>query len=260
MSFPSGENPGTTQQTSIAHRNFDYYMPLYKAAPEGNWDSAKRLFEDDSCDQSARADSITCGGHWQALRIQDCGGYTALHHAAIVGSLRYAVALVRKNPSLMNVLDANGRTPLLVGSRYVYESNYNVLCACEYVQRRTGCPFTGPSFLIVGLLSFHYYRWVASLLSLLSATPSNFLSGSSRKLHTLELSWCRNLTDKELGFIVDRCLSLKVLKLFGCTQITDVFLNGHLNSEYLDLKLDTLGYSVCLSPEDENQLRNPKIA
>ncbi|PON55599.1 Ankyrin repeat-containing protein [Trema orientale] len=192
MSFPSGENPGTAQQTSIAHRNFGYYIPLYKAAPEGNWDSAKRLFGDDSSALTA------------ALRIQDCGGYTALHHAAIVGSLRYAVALVRKNPSLTNVLDANGRTPLLVGSRYVYES--------------------------------------------------------SRKLHTLDLSWCRNLTDKELSFIVDRCLSLMVLKLFGYTQITDVFLNGHSNSEYLDLKLDALGYSVCLSPEDENQLRNPKIA
>ncbi|PON41285.1 Leucine-rich repeat, cysteine-containing subtype [Parasponia andersonii] len=59
-----------------------------------------------------------------------------------------------------------------------------------------------------------------------------FLIGRcSRKLHTLDLSWCRNLTDKELGFVVDRCLSLRVLKLFGCTQITDVFLNGHSNPE-----------------------------
>ncbi|XP_062091158.1 uncharacterized protein LOC133797310 [Humulus lupulus] len=52
-----------------------------------------------------------------------------------------------------------------------------------------------------------------------------------RKLNSLDLSWCRNLTDNELGFIVDSCLSLRVLKLFGCTQITDVFLDGHSNPD-----------------------------
>ncbi|TQD72125.1 hypothetical protein C1H46_042324 [Malus baccata] len=50
-------------------------------------------------------------------------------------------------------------------------------------------------------------------------------------LHTLDLSWCRNLTDEALGLIVDSCLSLRMLKLLGCTQITDTFLDGHSNPE-----------------------------
>ncbi|XP_060208591.1 uncharacterized protein LOC132635987 isoform X1 [Lycium barbarum] len=56
------------------------------------------------------------------------------------------------------------------------------------------------------------------------------LANSSRKLLHLDLSWCRRISDEELGLIVDSCLSLKLLKLFGCTQITDVFINGHSNT------------------------------
>lgn len=57
------------------------------------------------------------------------------------------------------------------------------------------------------------------------------LARLSRNLQYLNLSWCRNLTNEALGLIVDGCLSLKVLKLFGCTQVTDVFLLGHSNPE-----------------------------
>ncbi|KAK7281292.1 hypothetical protein RIF29_09130 [Crotalaria pallida] len=55
------------------------------------------------------------------------------------------------------------------------------------------------------------------------------LANHAKNLHTLDLSWCRNLTDNALGLIVDSCLSLRLLKLFGCTQVTDAFLNGHSN-------------------------------
>ncbi|TQD85414.1 hypothetical protein C1H46_029044 [Malus baccata] len=57
------------------------------------------------------------------------------------------------------------------------------------------------------------------------------LAKRSRMLHTLDLSWCRNITDEALGLIVDSCLSLRILKLVGCTQITDTFLDGHSNPE-----------------------------
>ncbi|KAF3439680.1 hypothetical protein FNV43_RR17958 [Rhamnella rubrinervis] len=55
------------------------------------------------------------------------------------------------------------------------------------------------------------------------------LARRSRRLLSLDLSWCRNLTDETLGLIVDNCLSLKMLKVFGCSQITHVFLDGHSN-------------------------------
>jgi DNA repair protein RAD7 len=38
-------------------------------------------------------------------------------------------------------------------------------------------------------------------------------------LEVLDLSFCRELTNEALGLIVDSCSSLKMLKLFGCTQV-----------------------------------------
>ncbi|KAL6644686.1 hypothetical protein ACP70R_016294 [Stipagrostis hirtigluma subsp. patula] len=48
-------------------------------------------------------------------------------------------------------------------------------------------------------------------------------------LEVLDLSFCRELTNEALGMIVDSCPSLRILKLFGCTQITEFFLKGHSN-------------------------------
>ncbi|KAK6927216.1 hypothetical protein RJ641_005807 [Dillenia turbinata] len=56
------------------------------------------------------------------------------------------------------------------------------------------------------------------------------ISKFSRKLLRLDLSWCRKMTDEDLGLIVDSCKSLKLLKVFGCAQISDAFPSGHSNS------------------------------
>ncbi|CAH1419959.1 unnamed protein product [Lactuca virosa] len=57
------------------------------------------------------------------------------------------------------------------------------------------------------------------------------LAKHARNLQSLDLSWCRNMTNEAVGLIVDSCLSLRTIKLFGCTQITNVFLDGHSNEE-----------------------------
>ncbi|KAF9617000.1 hypothetical protein IFM89_033070 [Coptis chinensis] len=75
----------------------------------------------------------------------------------------------------------------------------------------------------------------------------------TRNLLTLDLSWCRNLTDEAVGYIVDGCLSLRLIKLFGCTQISNAFLEGHSNPfvhcvTHLCLSLETCvnGVGRCL--------------
>ncbi|KAL9674374.1 hypothetical protein QQ045_030646 [Rhodiola kirilowii] len=40
----------------------------------------------------------------------------------------------------------------------------------------------------------------------------------TRDLQILDLSWCRSISNEMLGLIVDSCRSLRLLKLFGCTQ------------------------------------------
>ncbi|GAB4838037.1 hypothetical protein Ancab_027565 [Ancistrocladus abbreviatus] len=65
------------------------------------------------------------------------------------------------------------------------------------------------------------------------------LSRRCRNLKSLDVSWCRNLTDEALGLIADGCLSLRVLKLFGCTEITRKFFDGHSNPDlqFIGMKL-----------------------
>ncbi|GLT25634.1 hypothetical protein SLA2020_007520 [Shorea laevis] len=55
------------------------------------------------------------------------------------------------------------------------------------------------------------------------------LAKCSRKLGSLDLSFCRKITDEALGLIVNSCLSLRLLKIFGCTEVTYFFLDVHSN-------------------------------
>ncbi|CAL0325503.1 unnamed protein product [Lupinus luteus] len=83
------------------------------------------------------------------------------------------------------------------------------------------------------------------------------LASRGKNLRTLDLSWCRNLTDNELGLIVDSCFSLRLLKLFGCTQVTDVFLKGHSNPEIqiIGLKMSPLLQNIKMPGPLQGALR-----
>lgn len=48
------------------------------------------------------------------------------------------------------------------------------------------------------------------------------LAKHSDKLQILDVSWCREMSNDLLGYFVDNCSSLKVLKVFGCTQVRNL--------------------------------------
>ncbi|KAF8034029.1 hypothetical protein BT93_C0339 [Corymbia citriodora subsp. variegata] len=82
------------------------------------------------------------------------------------------------------------------------------------------------------------------------------LAKRAKGLRILDLSWCRNLTDEAMGLIVDSCSSLKELKVFGCSQITDAFIDGHANPDVhiIGLKLSPILERINV-PEIVGQLR-----
>jgi len=64
----------------------------------------------------------------------------------------------------------------------------------------------------------------------------------------------RGVTDDGLGFLVDRSPSLRKLVLRGCSQITDIFLNGHSGHQELviwgrDLRDSTVAAKRRISKE-----------
>ena len=48
-------------------------------------------------------------------------------------------------------------------------------------------------------------------------------------LEALDVSWCRGVSDQPLGALVDRCAALRKLTIWGCSQLTPLFFNGHKN-------------------------------
>ncbi|CAN8270410.1 unnamed protein product [Cochlearia groenlandica] len=76
------------------------------------------------------------------------------------------------------------------------------------------------------------------------------LAKHSGMLQILDVSWCRDMSNDSLGYIVDNCSSLKVLKLFGCTQVTDVFVGGYSNPnvKILGLKMDPFLDHFTMNP------------
>ncbi|KAL9673110.1 hypothetical protein QQ045_029363 [Rhodiola kirilowii] len=71
-------------------------------------------------------------------------------------------------------------------------------------------------------------------------------------LVSLDLSQCHHITEEMLGQIVDCCTSLRLLKLFGCSQITNRFLDGHTN-----LNLEILGASPKSAARISSVTQNP---
>ncbi|KAL9314622.1 hypothetical protein ACSQ67_020074 [Phaseolus vulgaris] len=88
------------------------------------------------------------------------------------------------------------------------------------------------------------------------------LANHAKKLHYLDLSWCRNLTDNALGLIVDSCLALRLLRLFGCTQVTDAFLNGHSNLQIqiIGLKMSPILQDVKVPDPHQGALNYSSVS
>ena len=69
-------------------------------------------------------------------------------------------------------------------------------------------------------------------------------------LRTLDLSFQREVTDDGLGWMVDHCTALRHLALWGCTQVTMRFLQGHRN---IGLRVEGSFRAACAA-------KRPKVA
>lgn len=121
------------EQTRVARNNITPYLPLAKAALNGDWEKARKFFEQEP--NAVRA--IVTGASETALMVAarsvqrshfikklvdvmtpadlamvDYSGSTALHMAARTGNKHAAKLLVNKNPRLPNIPDNDDLVPL----------------------------------------------------------------------------------------------------------------------------------------------------
>lgn len=68
-------------------------------------------------------------------------------------------------------------------------------------------------------------------------------------LEELDVSFCRRVSNKGLGLVADKCVRLRRLVVYGCTQITTTFFAGHSNDNLTQVEgMPTLRREVVSSP------------
>ena len=50
-------------------------------------------------------------------------------------------------------------------------------------------------------------------------------------LESVDISWCRGVSDDGAGLLADTCTRLHTLTIWGCSQLTQRFFHGHSNEE-----------------------------
>lgn len=119
--------------SEVAVKDGSWYLPLYKAALKGDWESAKSFFDKDKDAVTAKigkqsrtalhiavgtGESIHFVQHLvnlmpiEALALGDVDGNTALHIAALVGNTEAAIIMLEKNPALIHIRHYGGRLPV----------------------------------------------------------------------------------------------------------------------------------------------------
>ncbi|KAL3500856.1 hypothetical protein ACH5RR_039949 [Cinchona calisaya] len=169
------------------------------------------------CDQFVSDLLTACGHNIKKLNFSNCLKLTDTSLVIIGGKCNGLLSL---NISNLNKLTNLGLEHLADGCRCIETL---ILCRNSFSDDAVAA-FLEASGRYLKELSLNS---VAEVGSSTAFSLANF----SRDLLSLDLSWCQKITDQALGMIVDYCLSLKLLKLFGCTQITNVFLDGHSNAK-----------------------------
>ncbi|RHN67268.1 putative ankyrin repeat-containing domain-containing protein [Medicago truncatula] len=145
--------------------NHSYYLPLHLAILKGDWESTKAFLDNDPSALTAKVTVhgrtalhvAAVGAQWNLveklvehmpanmLTELDFMGCSCLHYVAMGESVNAAKALVAKNPSLTQVTDFKGFTPLiysLTSTRHRHMVRYLLMNTTD---ERPGCPFSGPS-------------------------------------------------------------------------------------------------------------------
>ncbi|KAK6126737.1 hypothetical protein DH2020_039508 [Rehmannia glutinosa] len=128
-----------TAEQNTPQKDLKEYLPLHRAALQGNWEAAKRIFEEDPSALTASINLITATAlhaaigtgksiHFveklasampeESLAVLDDIGSTALSIAAAVGNLAGATILVNKMPNLLYVPNNFSNFPIQIAALY----------------------------------------------------------------------------------------------------------------------------------------------
>ncbi|KAK6152029.1 hypothetical protein DH2020_014664 [Rehmannia glutinosa] len=135
----SGPTVTTTNEQNTREKDLKEYLSLHRAAVQGNWEVAKRIFDDDPNAMTASislikatvlhtvvgtgksipfVEKLVAAMPQQSLSAFDDIGSTALTVAAAVGNLAAASILVNRMPVLVYVPNSFGNFPIQIAALY----------------------------------------------------------------------------------------------------------------------------------------------
>ncbi|CAL5202276.1 unnamed protein product [Lathyrus oleraceus] len=244
--------------------NHSYYQPLHLAILNGDWESTKAFVDNDPTALTAKVTILgrnalhvaAVGAQWKLVEklVQhmpantvaelDLMGCTCLHYVAMGESVNAAKALVAKNPSVTQVTDFKGFTPLIYSITSTNCKEMVWYLVLNTTDERPGCPFSGPSSShLVALLTaagFHditmhllqHYPNLATIsdsngsiiLNVLSKLPSHFQSGHKLGFWKTCIYHCVPV-ELESGNTIWNALQILVpsIKLIRDTKLRDVY-------------------------------------
>ncbi|KAL0345031.1 UNVERIFIED_CONTAM: hypothetical protein Sradi_4334400 [Sesamum radiatum] len=150
-STSTGGTEATTKvetQQSTGEKDLKEYLPLHRAALQGNWEAAKRIFDDDPGAMTASINLITATAlhaavgtgkaiHFveklvaampeESIGVMDDIGGTSLSVAAAVGNIAAATVLVNRMPNLLYIPNNFGNFPLQIAALYAQKDMLNYL-------------------------------------------------------------------------------------------------------------------------------------
>lgn len=137
---PENADSSTAVGQKEPEKDLNYYLPLYKAALKGDWESARNFFDQDPDAITAKITKVLetalhiAVGTGKAIKfvkellelipteslvtLRDQAGQTALHYAAIFGNVEAAQLLVSKDPGLSNTQSDSFFLPIHLAALY----------------------------------------------------------------------------------------------------------------------------------------------
>ncbi|XP_059634704.1 uncharacterized protein LOC132277027 isoform X2 [Cornus florida] len=217
---PRGNNDTSlkTEENKVPEKDLNWYLPLHKAALRGDWEDARRFFDQDPDAVTAKitrtsetvlhiAVGTTKAIHFvekllelipreAVTSLRNEMGDTALHYAATLGNVEAAKLLVAHNPDLTNTWNGS-LLPLHVAAGYAHREmvSYLLTVTRDDMEPNLFADESGAKLLNLVIVAEFYdvalhlvrlYPRLATLrssagntaLSMLAGKPSAFPSGS----------------------------------------------------------------------------------
>ncbi|KAI3443539.1 hypothetical protein Pfo_000204 [Paulownia fortunei] len=191
-------------------KDLNWYLPLYKAALKGDWESAKNFFDQDPDAVTAKITKVqetalhVAVGTGKAKKfvkelleliptealviLRDQAGQTALHYAAIFGNVEAAQLLVSKDPGLTNTQSGSFFLPIHLAALYANKDMVSYLLTVTRDDMDPN-PFADKSgvdllnlvilaeFYDLALYLVHLYPSLSTLRSPAGNTALNMIAG-----------------------------------------------------------------------------------